>query len=69
MLPHIFGKFVHTYRPEMRKSDGGEGTGLGLTITKGILEAHGGSVRAESPIAQARGTRFVLTFPLSETVP
>jgi two-component system sensor histidine kinase KdpD len=69
MLPQIFEKFVHAERPATGKSDGGEGTGLGLTITKGILEAHGGSVRAESPVAQGRGTRFVLTCPLSETAP
>ena len=36
--------------------------GLGLAITKGIMEAHGGSIKAESPAANGRGARFVMTF-------
>lgn len=37
------------------------GTGLGLPITKQIVEAHGGTITCEA--GEARGTRFVLTFP------
>jgi two-component system sensor histidine kinase KdpD len=58
-LPHIFDKFV---KAPTFFGDGGEGVGLGLAITKGIMDAHGGSIRAESPVAHGHGSRFVLTF-------
>jgi two-component system sensor histidine kinase KdpD len=60
-LAHIFDKF--TKAQTGARADGGEGTGLGLAIAKGIMESHGGSIRAESPLEQGRGCRFVLTFP------
>jgi two-component system sensor histidine kinase KdpD len=41
----------------------GSHTGLGLAIAKGIMEAHGGAISAESPVADGRGARFILTFP------
>ena len=77
-LPHLFEKFVrgperspqamnpivtHTATHAGTLADGGEGTGLGLAIAKGILEAHGGRIEAQSPVADGRGARFVLTFP------
>jgi two-component system, OmpR family, sensor histidine kinase KdpD len=58
--PHVFDKFVSGDR---RQGDGGIGHGLGLAIARGILEAHGGSIRVESPVAAGRGTRFVLVLP------
>jgi two-component system sensor histidine kinase KdpD len=41
-LPHVFGKFYRIKRP-----DNVAGTGLGLSISKGIVEAHGGHIKAE----------------------
>jgi len=61
-LPRVFDKFVRG-QPGSSRADGGEGTGLGLAITKGIMEAHGGSVAATSPVTGGRGTRISLTFP------
>jgi DNA-binding response OmpR family regulator len=38
------------------------GTGLGLAICKGLVEAHGGRIRADSP-GPGRGTTFTFTIP------
>lgn len=40
------------------------GTGLGLSVTYGILEDHQASIDVESTVGQ--GTRFVMTFPIAE---
>jgi two-component system sensor histidine kinase KdpD len=55
-LAHIFDKF---YRGRHREPVGG--TGLGLAICKGIIEAHGGEITAESP--PGGGTTFRFTVP------
>jgi two-component system sensor histidine kinase KdpD len=64
-LSRIFEKFARGEAAGGRK-EGGEGTGLGLTIAKGILDAHGGSITAESPGPGGKGARFVLSFPRAE---
>ena len=61
-LHRVFEKFV---RAQVGIGKG-EGTGLGLAITKGIVVAHGGRVRAESPVTENGGTRVTLTFPRKE---
>ena len=62
-LPHIFEKFVKGAEYKASGADGSQGTGLGLAIAKGIMEAHGGAIEAESPVQNGRGARFVMTFP------
>ncbi|KRW94759.1 sensor histidine kinase KdpD [Paracoccus sp. MKU1] len=48
------------------QGDGGQGgTGLGLAICKGIVEAHGGTIRAEPVHADGRGTRIAIELPLT----
>jgi two-component system sensor histidine kinase KdpD len=68
MLPRVFDKFVHAKPDGAGAADKGEGSGLGLAIAKGIMEAHGGTIAAESPIANGRGTRISLSFPRGEGV-
>ena len=62
MLPRIFDKFVKASASAVAVIGGGQGTGLGLAISKGIMEAHGGSIAAESPVANGRGTRMTISF-------
>ncbi len=60
-LPHLFGKFSGG-GPE----EPGGNAGLGLAICKGIVEAHGGRIRAESD-GVGLGARFTFTLPTVET--
>lgn len=68
ILPRIFDRFVKGGIQGATSADGGQGTGLGLAIAKGIMEAHRGSIRAESPIAERHGTRFIMMFPRKESM-
>lgn len=45
----------------------GEGTGLGLSISYGIIQKHGGTIRAES--APSAGTRFIVSIPIDVSIP
>jgi signal transduction histidine kinase len=59
-LPHIFNRF---YRGDKARSDESSGSGLGLAIAKSLVNAHGGTITADSPIANGHGTRFTITIP------
>ena len=59
-LPHLFRK--HATGGDA-VGERGVGTGLGLAICKGLVEAHGGRIEAESP-GPGRGTRFTFTLPV-----
>ena len=59
-LPHLFRK--HAVVDGYGRAQG-RGTGLGLAICKGLVEAHGGRIRAESP-GPGQGTRFTFTLPV-----
>jgi signal transduction histidine kinase len=58
-LPRIFEKF---YRGSRGNREDVRGTGLGLSLVKAALDAHGGKVHVESKPAQ--GSRFILTLPV-----
>jgi two-component system sensor histidine kinase KdpD len=62
IMPRVFEKFVQARHKDASGESRPEGTGLGLAIAKGILEAHSGSVAAESPVVNGRGARLILTF-------
>ncbi len=57
-LPHIFDRF---YRADAARSDSAARNGLGLAISKAIVEAHGGSIQASSTIGE--GAIFVMILP------
>jgi signal transduction histidine kinase len=55
-LPHVFDRFWQA------RSTRRAGAGLGLAIAKGIVEAHGGAISAESTVGQ--GSTFAFTLPI-----
>lgn len=66
-IDRIFERF-YTDRPEGESF--GQNSGLGLSISRQIAEAHGGTLRAENIIdaktGDIKGARFVLSFPAGE---
>ena len=59
-VAHVFERF---YRSEGARAESAEGSGLGLSIAKWIVDAHNGTIEVLS--REGVGTRFTLTFPRS----
>lgn len=60
-LPHLFTRF---YRVDKSRSRAGGGSGIGLTIARSLVEAHGGTIRAESG-GPGQGSVFTFTLPVA----
>jgi PAS domain S-box-containing protein len=63
--PEDIEKIFQPFAPIQKRSYI-KGTGLGLSITKGLVEAHGGKISAESE-GEGKGTTFTLTIPKLKT--
>jgi PAS domain S-box-containing protein len=59
-LPYVFDRFR---QGETRPTGRGGGLGLGMAITKHLVELHGGTIRAESP-GEGQGSTFTLLLPV-----
>ena len=58
-MPHIFERF---YRVDKSRARATGGSGLGLTIAKRLVEAHGGTIEAHSELG--KGSQFSFTLPV-----
>ena len=63
-LSRVFDRF---YRADSSRQATTGGSGLGLTIVQAIVEAHGGTIRAEN--APQGGARIIFTMPIAEHAP
>jgi len=61
-IPNIFNRF---YRTEKSHKSDTKSVGLGLAITKWVVEAHGGKILATSP-GLSHGSTFTVTFPINK---
>jgi heavy metal sensor kinase len=62
-VPHLFERF---YRADPSRSPGSEGTGLGLSLAKWIVDRHHGRIDVTSE--PGRGSTFAISLPSEETV-
>ena len=63
LIPYLFRKFARFEGDDPEHGAGG--SGLGLAICRGIVEAHGGRIRAESA-GMGLGARFTFTLPVAD---
>jgi len=59
-LPHIFERFFRADKSRIHKTGS---MGIGLSITKAIIEAHGGKIYAESKLET--GSKFTIILPVT----
>jgi signal transduction histidine kinase len=60
-LPNVFERF---YRVDKSRARATGGSGLGLTIAKRLVEAHGGNIEAQSELG--KGSHFSFTVPIAK---
>src|SRR3954470_7545163 len=66
-LEHIFERFYRVDKARSRRSGGTGGTGLGLTIARELVRAHGGTLAAQSVVG--KGTTFSISLPFQAEPP
>lgn len=64
--PIIPGEYREVIFEPFRRASTGPGAGLGLSIVRGIVNAHGGEIHLVSPTESGDGVRFTMTLPSVE---
>lgn len=64
-LPHVFERFHQGHRVDEGDTHAAPRRGLGLAIARRLCDLQGWRLGVESPLADGRGTRFVLDFAAS----
>ncbi len=60
-LPHVFDRFYRADQARTRLPNQEGGNGLGLALTKELVEAHGGTIKIESDVG--KGTKVTVQIP------